>query len=71
MEDGFRETACDNCVHKDVCKYKDDYLYITKMLEKNFNNVPNGKNEEFEFKDPECKRRKVIKIYSNKEDGIK
>lgn len=26
MSDGVRETPCTHCVHRTVCKYKDDFL---------------------------------------------
>lgn len=32
MTDGVMETACTRCYHKEVCKYKQDFLDITKAV---------------------------------------
>ena len=31
MSDGVRETPCTCCVHRTVCKYKDDFLKAIQM----------------------------------------
>ena len=32
MSDSVRETPCTRCVHRTVCKHKDDYLKVIKAV---------------------------------------
>ena len=33
MEAGTKETLCTNCIHRDVCMYKEDFLETTNKVD--------------------------------------
>lgn len=51
-----RETACTNCMHKDVCQHREDYLDMIKRLEEVYASFSPSRGTTFmEFVDPVCR----------------
>ena len=42
---GVKETACTTCTHREVCKYKDEFLAAQKAVDDTFMNLLNGERK--------------------------
>lgn len=53
-EKNGREILCNNCLHRDVCSHKSDYLAMVMALENTYNHFVPSQRDFMVLKDPGC-----------------